>query len=325
MAIAAGSLCVFMPLRYAASIMAMLQLVLSTVLCIALWSEVSQWSVDVGVRITGTSAAAATYYTILAFSALIGCLAIFVRAKTILKYFAFCLGWSLGIQLAVSALQLWGYLSTPRTMLLAACVQVPDMNELSCNRAFSLSVGWLIASIVIGLLVQLCSAYVVSSYSTKLSDEEDFTEKAPLPYISQPQAQPAPAADMVVSRPSSESQSQTVAQTTESYDTEKGWAASSRTSTDSDWSENERPPVPMLDPAPPRRNRHPRVRPHYPAGMGPASRDSEIVNIPNTPPRPVPARENPFADPKLQPPPPAMLAPQASSSRNTLADAARMV
>ena len=72
MAIAAGSLCVFMPLRYAASILAMLQLILSTILAIALWTEVSKWSVDVGVRITGTSAAAATYYTILAFSALIG-------------------------------------------------------------------------------------------------------------------------------------------------------------------------------------------------------------------------------------------------------------
>lgn len=72
MAIAAGSLCVFMPLRYAASILAMLQLILSTILAIALWTEVSKWSVDVGVRITGTSAAAATYYTILAFSALLG-------------------------------------------------------------------------------------------------------------------------------------------------------------------------------------------------------------------------------------------------------------
>ena len=44
MAIAAGSLCVFMPLRYAASILAMLQLIFSTVLCIALWTEVSKWS-----------------------------------------------------------------------------------------------------------------------------------------------------------------------------------------------------------------------------------------------------------------------------------------
>ena len=80
-----------------------------------------------------------------------------MRAKNILKYFAFCLGWSLGLQLAVSALQLWGYLSSPRTELLTACQQVPGMNELSCMRAFSLSIGWLITSIIIGLLVQLCT------------------------------------------------------------------------------------------------------------------------------------------------------------------------
>ncbi|KZV64306.1 hypothetical protein PENSPDRAFT_656667 [Peniophora sp. CONT] len=361
MAITAGSLCVFMPLRYAASILAMLELILSTILAIALWTEVSKWSVDVGVRITGTSAAAASYYTILAFSALIGSFAIFVRARNVLNYFAFCLGWSLGLQLAISALQLWGYLSSPRSELMAACQNVPGMNEMSCSRAFSLSIGWLITSIIIGLLVQLCAAYVVSSYSSKLSDEEDYNEKIAggNPNISAPQmlqTQPAPAPGMTLSRPSSHSRSDSQTAYEEyAQNTGKAWAASSRTSTDSErsgsdsdsdgeghWSENERPPVPTLAPAPaPRRKRTrtPRVKPRYPEGTGPQSRDSEIVvNMPAQP-EPTRANSNPFADPVLRPPPPAVLAQSsrqstlvdsnsnasASSSKNTLTDAAKMV
>jgi hypothetical protein len=91
MTFAAGSFCFFMPLRYGAAVLATLQFLLSGILAIALWIEVSKWSVfallsdpvlfthkatlgvDVGVRLTGTSAAAATYYTILSCSASIGC------------------------------------------------------------------------------------------------------------------------------------------------------------------------------------------------------------------------------------------------------------
>jgi len=283
MTFAAGSFCFFMPLRYGAAVLATLQFLLSGILAIALWIEVSKWSVDVGVRLTGTSAAAATYYTILSCSASIGSIAIFTRSKGVLRYFAFCLGWSLGIQLAVSALQLWGYLSTPTSQLLAACVQLPGMDQNQCNTDFALSVGWLITSIVVGLLIQLCSAYVVSSYSSKLSSEDEFTENAPIP------GRPTISAPQFVGQT-------TVAPTFVNLDLggnlvldEKKWAASSRDSLDGSDDDEPRPdpgpPMPpMLDPAPPKRI--PRVSPRYPNGMGPASTDAAVIA----------ASTNPFTD-----------------------------
>ena len=160
-------------------------------------------------------------------------------------------------------------------------------------------------------------------------------------------AQPGPAPDMVLSRSRPTSQTNLTSHSRSGsygdYGTGKGWAASSRTSTDSErsdgsgsdsgdeterhWSENERPPVPTLDPAPaPRRKRTrtPRVKPRYPEGMGPQSRNSELITnmrTPDLPPRPnqEPMRQttNPFADPVLRPPPPAVIA-QASSRKSTL-------
>ncbi|KAI0030013.1 hypothetical protein K488DRAFT_72525 [Vararia minispora EC-137] len=295
--LAVRSCCLFIPLRLGAAILATLQFILSAILAVALWVEVTKWNIDVGSRLSGSQATAATYYTILSLSALLGSLAIFARSKNILRYFAFCLGWSLGIQLAVSALQLWGYLSTPRTMAIAACSQLPGMNEERCMREFSLSVGWLFTSIVVGLLVQLCSAYIVSSYSTKLSGEDAFTEQVPAPDVqsiapSQPANFAAPSDHMSRSTFSSSFINP------DGSENEKNEKERDPLSTNSYVGMDEKdelrfdpgpPKVPMLAPAPAKRI--PRVRPQYPVGMSPGSTNSAILTAVE-----VKAPTNPFAD-----------------------------
>lgn len=336
---AAGSFCFFMPLRYGAAVLAVLQFILSAILAIALWYEVTKWSMDVGTKIAGTSAAAATYYTVLSASALVGSIAIFNRNKATLRYFAFCLGWTLGIQLAVSALQLWGYLSTSRQMLVSECIFLPGMNERSCNNAFAISVGWLIVSIVLGLLIQLCSAYVVSSYSSKLISEDEWTEQAPLPNISAPQlvsSKPTPA--MIV-RP----HSQVVAHATfATFRKEKEWDADSSDNSSDDSDDDYDvgslhgiipPGVPILDPAPPKRV--PRVTPLYPSGLNSGSTNSQIMakstNITASETSSTDITQSVVSPPGLDLPPPVFLrAPSWNPITNPganpfLADLAKMV
>jgi hypothetical protein len=140
--------------------------------------------------------------------------------------------------------------------------------------------------------VRVGSAYVVSSYSSKLSNEDKATEKAPLPtVISAPQpVNTITAAALALPPPA--------------YASDKQWAAASRTSVDeSDNSDDEDgedrldpgpPAVPILDPAPPKRI--PRIRPAYPSGMGPASRDSEIIVAKDKSDVSSPPSLNPFVD-----------------------------
>ncbi|KAI0314677.1 hypothetical protein OF83DRAFT_422374 [Amylostereum chailletii] len=273
-----ASSCFYFPLRYGAFTVSLAQFICSGILAVALWFEVSTWSLDVGERITGTSAAAATYYTVLAISALLGSIAVAYRHKGTLKYYALCLGWSLGIQLVISALQLWGYLSTNRDELITQCEAFPNMDRKSCMTAFQLSVGWLIASVVIGLLLQLCafpvffctlsgsllcteaSAYIVSSYSSKLSAEDAWTENAPLPGVNT-NMPPATFAGLG------------------NYN---AWAASSRDSISSDDSEA------MFDAAPPARV--PRHKRHNRRVPPPSDAQSASGDEP----------KNPFDDPQTK-------------------------
>jgi len=165
-----------LPLRLGALLISFCQLVLCGLIAAGGWYTVSTMHGKLPNTLRIVVIASAAYYTVLAFASLIGLLGTLARKARLLSTYAFYLGLSIGIQIVIDALYLWVFFSKSRSEFTQRCIdgstdqQVEDM----CNNFFDAGKWRVLASMIVGLLIQCWAAYIVSSYAKKLLNEKTW-------------------------------------------------------------------------------------------------------------------------------------------------------
>jgi len=116
------------------------------------------------------------YYSILALAALFGLFGTIVRNAGLLSTYAFALGWSIVVQIVIDVVYMVGIFSQSRQTLIDHCIDGSTDQEVKdmCNNFFSGGKWALLTGLIIGLIIQLWAARIVSGYAQKLNDERTW-------------------------------------------------------------------------------------------------------------------------------------------------------
>jgi len=125
-------------------------------------------------HLKGIVIANAIYYGILTIAALVGFIGTLGRKARLLSTYAFYLGWSIGVQLVIDGIYLWGFFSQSRQSLIDRCLDGStdaDVRRI-CEHSFNTGKWTLLGGMAVGLIIQIWAAYIVSSYAKKLKEHK---------------------------------------------------------------------------------------------------------------------------------------------------------
>ncbi|KAH9996665.1 hypothetical protein BJV74DRAFT_768972 [Russula compacta] len=170
-----------LPLRLGALLISFCQLALCGLIAAGGW-----YTVTSGMRgrlpshLKGVIISSSVYYTMLAIAALVGLLGTLGRKARLLSTYAFYLSWSIAVQVINDAVFLWAFFSQSRETLIQRCIDGSTDQEIQkiCDQSFDQGKWSLVAGMVIGLIIQLWAAYIVTSYARKLKDENTWRSGA---------------------------------------------------------------------------------------------------------------------------------------------------
>jgi hypothetical protein len=116
----------------------------------------------------------ASYYTVLTIAAFIGVIGTLARKARMLTTYAFYMRWSIGVQLVIDGLYLWAFFSQSRQTLIDRCVDGSTDQEVTniCEHSFDTGKWTLVIGMVVGLIIQIWAAYIVTSYARKLQEQQ---------------------------------------------------------------------------------------------------------------------------------------------------------
>ncbi|KAI0249240.1 hypothetical protein BJV78DRAFT_1276240 [Lactifluus subvellereus] len=162
-----------LPLRLGALLISVFQCATSGLIAAASWYALSSMRGHLPGKLKTLIIANGVYHTVLALAAFVGFIGTLGRKARLLSTYSFYLSWSIGVQIIVDAAYLWAFFSTSRETLIQRCIDGSTDKEVQdiCNHSFDTGRWTLVASIAIGLLIQIWAAYIVSSYAQKLNDE----------------------------------------------------------------------------------------------------------------------------------------------------------
>ncbi|KAI0301575.1 hypothetical protein B0F90DRAFT_1718371 [Multifurca ochricompacta] len=171
-----------LPLRLGALLISLVQLVLGGLIAVGAWYSLTSLRTSyacsflfrlrptpnflqsVGGRLPsklkGIIIASAVYYSALALTSLIGLIGALGRKASLLSTYAFYLSWSVGVQIVIDAVYLWGFLSTSRETIIQRCIDGSTDKDVQniCNSSFDTGKWTTVAGIALGLVIQICES-----------------------------------------------------------------------------------------------------------------------------------------------------------------------
>jgi len=168
--------CFCLPLRLGAFLISLCQLIVVGLLAAAGWYALESMRGHLPVHLKGAFIFSALYYSLLSITALIGLFGTIARNAGLLSTYAYYLAWSTGVQAVIDIIQLILFFTQSRQTLIKNCIDGSTDQEIQniCNNSFNNSKWSLLVSMIIGLIIQLWAAYIVSSYAKKLEQEKSW-------------------------------------------------------------------------------------------------------------------------------------------------------
>jgi len=166
--------CLCLPLRLGAFLISFCQLILVGLVAAAGWYALESMRGRLPTHLRGVIIASSIYYTALSIVALIGLFGTIARNASLLSTYAYYLAWSTGVQIVLDMLQIILFFRQSRETLIKNCIDGssdPDVQDI-CNNSFNSSKWSFVVSMVVGLIIQIWAAYIVSSYADKLEKEK---------------------------------------------------------------------------------------------------------------------------------------------------------
>ncbi|KAI0061167.1 hypothetical protein BV25DRAFT_1917133 [Artomyces pyxidatus] len=166
--------------RFGAFLVSSLLIVLTGIIAAGLWVQLARWPKSISGKIEVTTVVAVTYYTILCLSSITGLAATLNRNSSLLKRVGFWMSCATSMQIAVVVVTIWANYTTTQSNFVQMCA-IGATSTDTCSDLFRFGRGWIVASAVVGLLIQLIASFVFYSYGNKLIEEDFWTQNAPIP------------------------------------------------------------------------------------------------------------------------------------------------
>jgi len=163
-----------LPLRLGALLISASQLVVVGLLAAGSWYTLNSLRGRLPNNLRVIIVSSAIYYTVLSLTAIIGLFGSLLRKASLLATYSYYLTYFTGIQIVLDAIYLYFFFRHSRESLIQGCLDGstdPSVENI-CNNSFDTGKWTMLVSIVIGLVIQLWAAYIVSSYARKLKEEQ---------------------------------------------------------------------------------------------------------------------------------------------------------
>ncbi|KAH9956187.1 hypothetical protein BC827DRAFT_1233402 [Russula dissimulans] len=163
-----------LPLRLGTFLISLAQLALFGLVAGGNWYFVARTGSHLPTHLKAVLIAFACYYTLLALASLIGFFGTIARKAGLLSTYAFALGWSIGVQIVMDAVFLYGVFSKSRETLIDRCIDGSTDQDVKdvCDNFFSGGKWALLVGFIIALVIQFWAARIVSGYAQKLNNEQ---------------------------------------------------------------------------------------------------------------------------------------------------------